>query len=182
MRHTHPTTRSHRSPPERPTAHTQAQHTHPQQTSRQRPAHARTAAPPRPSPPTVTAPADTTHPSQPQPRSTNTRRHELNHSSATSTQRSDQRKHQHHATEITTSRNHFPQTAQGIPRGGYGADRFASWEIWLRASLEHESITFAHCWEAVNPRNYVENSVLVCRSAHVRNGRKLPMPWGLSLA
>lgn len=32
----------------------------------------------------------------------------------------------HHDDEITTSRNHFPQTPQGIPRGGPGADRFAS--------------------------------------------------------
>ena len=164
--------------------HTQAQHTHPQQTSRQRPAHARTATPPRP-PPTITAPATTTHPSQPQPprpRSTNTRGHKLNHSNTNSTQRSDQHKHQTSRRRNNREPKTETQTPQGVTAPTPFPDRFASTALTTCASLEHESITFAHYWEAVNPRNHAENSVLVCCSAHVRNGLKSSLPWFLSLA
>nr|DAW35840.1 MAG TPA: hypothetical protein [Caudoviricetes sp.] len=61
-------------------------------------------------------------------------------------------------------------------------DRFASTALTTCASLEHESITFAHCWEAVNPWNHAEKSLLVCCSARVRNGLKSSLPRALSLA
>ena len=127
MRHTHPTTRSRRSPPERPTAHTQAQHAHPQQTGHQRPAHARTAAPPRPSPP----PSQHEQPRPPAAATTTTTattaRDDMstNHSSTNSAQRPDQRKHQTSRHRNNQGPKNKPQQPQGITRGAPGADRNA---------------------------------------------------------
>ena len=105
-----------------------------------------------------------------------------NRSSTNHAQRSDQRKHQTSRQRNNHQPKNLSQTPQGIPPGATDPDRYASWEIWLRASLEHESITFAHCWEAVNPWNHAEKSLLVCCSARVRNGLKSSLPRALSLA
>lgn len=103
MRHTHPTIRSRRSPPERPTAHTRtATHTHSRQAVSSPHTHAQPRQPPRASPP-----ADTTHPHQPRPpRPRSTRAHDdtsstttvrAAHNALTSTNTKN------HATEITTN-------------------------------------------------------------------------------
>ena len=95
MRHTHPTTRSHRSPPERPTAHTQAStHTHGRQAVSGPHTHAQPYRRDHHHQPSQHQPPRHTQASHNHQDHEAPTQHELNHSSATSTQRSDQRKHQ----------------------------------------------------------------------------------------
>ena len=127
MHHTHPTIRSRRSPPERPTAHTQASTT----PTTDRPSAARTRTHSRTAATITTNRHSTSHHDAPKPAAATTTttvttaRDDMstNHSSTNSAQRPDQRKHQ-------TSRhrnNHQPknklQAPQGIPPGGPIADR-----------------------------------------------------------
>lgn len=105
-----------------------------------------------------------------------------NRSSTNHAQRSDQRKHQTSRRRNNREPKTETQTPQGVTAPTPFPDRLACYALTMRASLRCESITFAHCWEAVNSRNHAEKSLLVCCSAHARNGRKSPLPWGLSLA
>lgn len=105
-----------------------------------------------------------------------------NRSDANSTQRSDQRKHQTSRHRNNRRHKNLSQTPQGITPRPTLTDRQAFCVLTTCASLEHESITFAHCWEAMNPRNHAESSLFVCCSTRVRNGLILPLPWVLSLA
>lgn len=117
MRHTHPTTRSHRSPPERPTAHTQASththnrqavsgpHTHAQPHRRHHHHQPSQHQPPRPPAATTTTTTATTARDD-----MSTNRSSTNHA-----QRSDQHKHQTSRRRNNHQRKNKPQTAQGIP-------------------------------------------------------------------
>ena len=102
MRHTHPTTRSRRSPPERPTAHTQAQHAQPHRRDHHHHRHSTSHHDaPKPAAATTTTTVTTARDDM-----------STNHSSTNSAQRPDQRKHQ-------TSRhrnNHQPKTKPRHPR------------------------------------------------------------------
>lgn len=181
MRHTHPTTRSHRSPPERPTARTQAStrthgrqavsgpHTHAQPHRREHEHHEQRQ------PATTTITTSTSHHGHEAPTHEDT---STNHSNATSAQRSDQHKHQTSRHRNNREPKTEPRAPQRISPRPTPADRQAFWVLTTCASLEHESITFAHCWEAMNPRNHAENSLFVCCSTHVRNGRKSSLLWG----
>jgi len=184
MRHTHPTTRSHRGTPERPTAHTQAStcthgrqavsgpHTHAQPHRRDHHHQPSQHQPPRPPAATTTTTTATTARDD-----MSTNRSSTNH-----TQRSDQRKHQTSRHRNNREPKTEPQTPQGVTAPTPFPDRFASTALTACVGLEHESITFAHCWEAVNPWNHAEKSLLVCCSARVRNDLKSSLPWVLCLA
>nr|DAL06573.1 MAG TPA: hypothetical protein [Bacteriophage sp.] len=112
MRHTHPTTRSHRSPPERPTAHTQAStrthsrqavsgpHTHAQPRHRDHEHHEHTSQPPRPSPPTPGA-TTTKHQHKKTRARTTAARTARNALTSANTK--------HHATEITENQKQNPR-------------------------------------------------------------------------
>ena len=107
MRHTHPTTRSHRSPPERPTAHTQAStHTHGRQAVSGPHTHAQPHRRDHHHQPSHRQPPRHTQASHNHQDHEAPTQHELNHSSATSTQRSDQRKHQ----KSRHRNNHQPES------------------------------------------------------------------------
>lgn len=139
MRHTHPTTRSHRSPPERPTAHTQAStHTHNRQAVNGPHTHAQPHRrdhhqpsqhqPPRPPAATTTTTTVTTARDD-----VSTNRSSTNHA-----QRSDQRKHQTSRRRNNQQTKNKHQQAQGITRGGARADRKRGYDFGTRASYRFE--------------------------------------------
>ena len=116
MPHTHPTTRSRRSPPERPTAHTQAStHTHNRQAvngphthaqPHRRDHHHQPSQHEQPRPPAAATTTTTT----------TTARDDMstNHSSTNSAQRPDQRKHQTSRHRNNQGPKNKPQQPQGI--------------------------------------------------------------------